>query len=72
MTKSQLNIAAMLKKAGRKVTVIDETKPRTVNNGFWDKTPQERAASMDAACERNGVSNFFDLPPEERARAYED
>lgn len=28
MTKSQLNIAAMLKKAGRKVTIIDETKDR--------------------------------------------
>lgn len=25
---------------------------------------------MEAACERGGVSNFFDLSPEERGRAY--
>lgn len=45
--------------------------PITVNNGFWDKHPEERAAIMDAACERGGVANFFDLSPEERARAYD-
>lgn len=71
MTKSQLKIAAMLKKAGRKVVIIDETKPTSVNNGFWDRSAEERAARMEAACERNGVSNFSDLSPEERGRAYD-
>ena len=42
-----------------------------VNNGFWDRPPEERAALMDAACERGGVSNFHDLTPEERGRAYD-
>lgn len=44
----------------------------SVNNGFWDREPQERAVRMDRACERGGVSNFFDLAPEERAACYED
>lgn len=43
----------------------------TVNNGFWDRPVEERAARMEAACERNGVTNFLDLPPEERGRAYD-
>lgn len=43
----------------------------TVNNGFWDRPPEERAARMDAACERGGTSNFFDLSPEERGAAYD-
>jgi len=42
------------------------------NNGFWDRTADERAERMRAAAERGGAENFFDLPPEERARAYED
>lgn len=42
-----------------------------VNNGFWDRPAKDRAARMDAACERGGVSNFFDLPPEDRAAAYD-
>ena len=45
--------------------------PTTVNNGFWDKHPADRAAAMDAACERGGVSSFWDLSPEERGRAYD-
>jgi len=45
--------------------------PTTVNNGFWDRPAEERAARMDAACERGGVSNFSDLSPEERGRAYD-
>jgi hypothetical protein len=48
-----------------------DNEPIQVNNGFWDLPPDERAARMEAACERNGVENFFDLPPEERGRAYE-
>lgn len=41
------------------------------NNGFWDQPADERADRMRDASERGGVSNFFDLPPEERAQAYE-
>ena len=41
------------------------------NNGFWNREPEERAARMDAACEHGGVSNFFDLSPEERAATYD-
>lgn len=42
----------------------------TVNNGFWDRPVEERAAIMEQACERGGVDNFFDLSPEERGEAY--
>ena len=41
------------------------------NHGFWDR-PDERAERMRKAAERGGAENFFDLPPEDRARAYED
>lgn len=40
------------------------------NNGFWDRPADERAERMRTAAERGGVANFFDLPPEERADAY--
>lgn len=51
----------------------DETEQRSnsVNNGFWDRPAEERASIMEAACERGGVANFFDLSPEERGRAYD-
>ena len=42
------------------------------NNGFWDREPEDRAARMESAAERGGVTHFFDLQPEERAQAYED
>ncbi len=42
------------------------------NNGFWNREPDERAARMELASERGDVDNFFDLPPEDRARAYEE
>lgn len=42
-----------------------------MNNGFWDRPADERAEIMDRAAERSGVENFFDLDPEERARAYD-
>ena len=42
------------------------------NNGFWDNAPAYRAERMRAAAERGGVEDFFDLPPEDRAQAYED
>lgn len=42
------------------------------NNGFWDRPADDRAERMRDAAERGGVDNFFDLPPEDRARAYED
>lgn len=42
------------------------------NNGFWDRPAYERAERMRDAAERGGVENFFDLPPEERAQAYEE
>ncbi|CAB3919968.1 hypothetical protein [Achromobacter ruhlandii] len=41
-----------------------------MNNGFWDLPADERAAAMEQAAERGGVENFFDLDPEDRARAY--
>lgn len=41
------------------------------NNGFWDRPADERAERMRTAAERGGVENFFDLPPEERAAAYD-
>lgn len=42
------------------------------NQGFWDRPVDERAERMRKAADRGGVENFFDLPPEERAQAYED
>lgn len=44
--------------------------PFLPNHGFFDLPPEERAAIVDAACERNNCENFHDLPPEERDRAY--
>lgn len=41
------------------------------NNGFWDRLADDRAERMRTAAERGGVSNFFDLSPEERAQAYD-
>lgn len=41
-----------------------------MNNGFWDRPSDERAEIMERAAERGGVENFFDLEPEDRARAY--
>lgn len=41
-----------------------------MNNGFFDRPAQERAGIMEKAAERGGVENFFDLPPEDRAQAY--
>lgn len=40
------------------------------NNGFWNLPADERADRMRAAAERGGAENFFDLPPDERAQAY--
>lgn len=41
------------------------------NNGFWDRPADDRAERMRSAADRGGVENFFDLPPDERAQAYE-
>lgn len=41
------------------------------NGGFWDRPADERAERMRNAEDRGGVDNFFDLPPEERAQAYD-
>ncbi len=49
----------------------DDNRFRGCNNGFWDREPSDRASRMRAAAERGGVENFFDLSPEERARAYD-
>lgn len=43
-----------------------------MNNGFWDRPAEERAARMEWACERFGTGDFWDLSPEERGTAYED
>ena len=50
----------------------DDDENRGCNNDFWDRDPFDRAARMEAATRRGGVENFFDLSPEERARAYDD
>lgn len=42
------------------------------NSGFWGLPADERAERMRKAADRGDLENFFDLPPEERARAYED
>ena len=42
------------------------------NNGFWDQPADVRAERMRNAADRGGVENFFDLPPEERARVYDE
>ena len=42
------------------------------NHGFWERPADERAERMRKAAERGGVENFFDLPPDERAQAYEE
>ncbi|QIL72286.1 hypothetical protein G7048_19165 [Diaphorobacter sp. HDW4B] len=44
----------------------------TNNNGFFDREPEDRAERMQKAADRGGVENFFDLPPEERAAAYDE
>lgn len=41
------------------------------NNGFWDRDADDRAERMRAAADRGGVDNFFDLPPDDRAAAYD-
>lgn len=43
----------------------------SMNNGFWDLEPDERAARAEAAMGRGEVQNFFDLSPDERARCYD-
>lgn len=40
------------------------------NVGFFDLPVDERAERMQAAADKGGVENFFDLSPEERAEAY--
>lgn len=50
---------------------IPSHEPTRVNNGFWDLPPETRASIKQSACERGGVSDFYDLSPEERARAYD-
>lgn len=42
-----------------------------VNSGFWDLPGDERAEIEQAACERYGVSDFFDLDPEQRRAVYD-
>lgn len=42
-----------------------------MNSSFWDRPADERAALMERAAERGGVTDFFDLSPEERAATYE-
>ena len=43
----------------------------TCNSGLWDLPDDERAEIMDQACDQNDTEHFYDLEPEERARAYE-
>jgi hypothetical protein len=45
----------------------------SINDGFWDLTPEERGAAYEHAEEAAGMppGSFWDLTPEERGRAYE-
>jgi hypothetical protein len=45
----------------------------SINDGFWDLTPEERGAAYDYAEEQAGMppGSFWDLTPEERGAAYE-
>lgn len=45
--------------------------PLRVNNGFWDKSPEERSEKMDAACKKHCVKSFWDLSPEDRGEIYD-
>lgn len=45
----------------------DET---SINFGFFDLDPEDRAYWYERALEETGQA-FFDLPPEERGRYYE-
>ena len=61
-------------KRGRLVnegTTVGNAMDNDSNHGFWDRPADERAERMRNAAERGGAENFFDLPPEDRARAYE-
>lgn len=49
----------------------NDEQPPMENDVFRDMPAEERAAVMDAACALWGVTNFFDMSPEDRARAYE-
>ena len=41
------------------------------NNGFWELHPDERAARREVVERRNDGVSFYDLPVEERAKAYD-
>ncbi len=42
-----------------------------VNNGFWDLPADDRAAAMQAACDRYGVTDFWDLDAGQRGDVYD-
>lgn len=43
----------------------------SINDGFWDLDPEDRAAAMQGACDRADIDSFWDLPAEDRAAAYD-
>jgi hypothetical protein len=45
--------------------------PEPVNGGFWNLPPSDRDAAYDAACDRYGVADFFDLDAETRGEVYD-
>jgi len=45
---------------------------RGTNNNFFDREVDDRADRMQKASESGGVTDFFDLSPEERAACYDE
>jgi len=43
----------------------------SINSGFWDLPALDRDAAMTAACDRYGVSDFWDLDPAQRGAVYD-
>jgi hypothetical protein len=43
----------------------------TVSNGFWDLPAPDRDAAMQAACDRYGAADFFDLDAAQRRAVYD-
>jgi hypothetical protein len=41
------------------------------SSAFYSLPADERAAAKEAACERYGAEDFFDLDPEQRAETYQ-
>ncbi len=43
-----------------------------MSHPFFELPADKRDAARDAACEKYGVQDFYDLDPEQRAEAYDE